>query len=94
MTSLVGKKLGKLLFVAEEKPPEDEPRRFKYAGLWYRVSCDCGTEKLIPRQGCALMRSCGCSQYDRLKTVAPETTKYFPDQTKMTHIKTQIYTDL
>jgi hypothetical protein len=62
--NLVGKRLGKLTVVGEEYPPEDDIRWFKYAGKWYRVICECGTDKLLPKtalQGIVLVAALSTS---------------------------------
>jgi hypothetical protein len=94
MANLVGKKLGKLSFLAVGIPPEGVGNRIKYPGPWYRVRCDCGVEKWIPQPGAAGCRSCGCSKYDHLKVGLIEAIRYTPNRDRLDSVKERIYTDL
>lgn len=90
---LVGKRLGKLLILERTMFPEDDPRRRKY-GAAYKVRCDCGVEKLIPRAGVAGNKSCGCSRYDHHKTQATETIRHFPNRVLAPKLHEEKYADI
>lgn len=91
---LIGKKFGKVTFLSKEEAPEDDPRRYKYGKIRYRIRCECGTEKLIPIGGAQRYRSCGCAQYDGLKTDMRYTQRYTPNRPMMGSVREQIYKDI
>ena len=94
MADLTGKRLGKIVVLAKERVSDDHPGRFKYGSLWYRIKCDCGVEKMIPTQGAAGTKSCGCARSAHIKSAAIETTRYFPNRVKLESVRDQIYEDI
>ena len=60
MKSIAGQRSGMLEAIERVERPTDYTGQIK--GTWWRCRCDCGREKIVPRQYIAgkTIRSCGC----------------------------------
>ena len=69
---LVGHKWGKMEVIAQAERPEGNEVMFR--GTWWLCRCECGKEKVLPRQYITAeqVKSCGCGYRQTAKEPEPE----------------------
>lgn len=69
---LVGHKWGKMEVIAQAERPEGNEVMFR--GTWWLCRCECGKEKVLPRQYITAeqVKSCGCGYRQPVKEPEPE----------------------